>query len=771
MARLLCVNKSFCAATLPFLYRDCFDTNMHRRSNKSLEDSMAQLIRTLLRQVHHQGQIPGLLRTVYPLQAQEDELQLAAEPPVFKYGCFIRKFMLHKRTENPMFAILSDSTLHYAVTHQLYEECIAEGLFPNLPDARRDEGVRCAVRMDLDRKLTWTLCQDHLGTIEELAIPSLDIERYIDHAHQLTSLSRVNFTLSNILWLSGEVDTYSQEDWTHHKERDEQRDRLFGAMVRFVQRHASLHNNVLQGAEVPCLVHFHLQTAIDTHFDILSHLPPLQNPRSIDSFNWRQLVARLSDTNLSYVESIDRISGVNHDRGGRASKILSKQPPYLPRCRALKRLATKTLGPDMFDWAVLEKKQRDEGHHQESGVGRHLSEHGYHYDLVPLQSIRLVNKAAPVLVQEMNDIAFAFSDTLEELALSDWGTQGRPVWTDLGDTPQVIHGRGWDLPRLRILSLEVNNFQLHFDMDALHRSSALESLCLQDSVMTYNLHDIWSWPSVHLPRLKKLELTGSPALRFNLESLHHSPCLEELTLSILLIESDYGTFHFHVPSPEDLEREASDDHELSGTPGNVSHEYQSIGRRPRWTWDWCLPKLFKLHLDAVFAYKFDFQWLQHLPNLQHIRVNSISSGDRLHERCITLKDLLRGKQEQQDEGGKHTVSYQYISLPKLESIDLDGYWSFDEGVMETLCLVVSPNLRRVNLGYNGGGYTLQKWITLSRNMPRIERLVLNMNPPLTHDRIKELGLVPLNELKDEQRNKRRIEYVLDWDTYYDVLES
>ncbi|KAF9366793.1 hypothetical protein BGX34_007567 [Mortierella sp. NVP85] len=715
---------------------------MHRRSNKSLEDSMAQLIRALLQQVHHQDQIPGLLRTVYPSQGHEGEPQLAAEPSVFEYGSFIRKFMLHKRTENPMFATLGEATLHYAVTHQLYEECIAEGLFPNLPDDRRDEGVRCAVRMDLDRKLTWTLCQDHLETIEELAIPSLDIERYIDHAHQFTSLSRVNFTLSNILWLSREVDTYSQGDWIQHlKERDEQRDRLFGAM-----------------------------TAIDTHFDILSHLPPLQNPRSIDSFNWRQLVARLSDTNLSYVESIDRISGVNHDRGGRASKLLSKQPPYLPRCRALKRLATKTLGPDMFQWAVLEKKQRDEGHHQESGVGRHLSERGYHYDLVPLQSIRLVNKAASVLIQEMNDIAFAFSDTLEELAVSDWGTQGRPVWTDLGDTPQVIHGRGWNLPRLRILSLEVNNFQLHFDMDALHRSSALESLCLQDSVMTYNLHDIWSWPSVHLPRLKKLELTGSPALRINLESLHHSPCLEELTLSILLIERGDGAFYFHVPSPQDLESEDSDDHELSGASVNVSHGYQSIGRRPRWTWDWYLPKLSKLHLDAVFAYRFDFQWLQHLPNLQHIRVNSISSGDRLHERCITLKDLSRGKQEQQDEDGDHTVSDRYIRLPKLESIDLDGYWSFDEDVMETLCLIVSPNLRRVNLGYNGGGYTLQKWITLSRKMPCIERLVLNMNPPLTHDRIKEQGLVPPNELKDEQRHKRRIEYVLDWDTYYDVLE-
>ncbi|KAK3806819.1 MAG: hypothetical protein J3Q66DRAFT_358527 [Benniella sp.] len=769
MARLLCVNKSFCVATIPFLYQDCFNTNMHRRSNKSLEDSMIQLIRTLLRQVYPHDRIPGFLRAAYLSNDHQDDIQPTVESPVFKYGHFIRSFMLDDEVVDSMFAIFGKSVMEYAAIHQLYEKYVVEEhlsvfLHNELWDGKAIGNV---LKIDLHQQLMWTLSQDHLEATEKLMIPLLDIERYIDHVHQFTSLSRVNFTVPMVLqgaWLRL---VEEQEEWQNGRIK---------AMERFVQQHTAIHKNILRSAEVPLLPETGLYSVVDAQFEILSLLPPLHNPRSIDSLNWCALVARLSDTNVSYVESIDLSASVGSEYDERAFDLLRGQPPFLPRCRALRKLAMETLGPDMFQWAVLEKKQRDAGHQQNNIQSRRLysQEHGYHNEFVPLRSIKLHNTGSLALVQELNDIAFAFDNSLEELVVSDRGSDERPKLTDLATTPQVIHGHGWDLPCLRTLSLAVSYFQLHLVLDALQRSSALERLSLRDTTTTYNHHDILSWSSVHLPHLKKLELTGSPALRFNLESLHHSPCLEELTLTLTLSLTLRYTISrrdascYYIPSPWDLEREDSDDHELSGTPGTMSQGYPSIGKRPRWTWDWHLPMLYRLSLGAVFAYKFDFQWLQQLPNLQHLQLNTFSSAGQLHERHITLKDLARRGQHQKDEDGQHILSDQYVSLPKLESIHLHGHWVIGERVVGVLCLVVCPNLRSVCLERYCRGYTHQEWVTLSRKMPQMERLDLRLS--LTCDKAKKLGLIPEHKLVDEQRNKKRVKYVIDWNIYYDVWE-
>jgi hypothetical protein len=281
------------------------------------------------------------------------------------------------------------------------------------------------------------------------------------------------------------------------REQNERYIRLIGAMVRFVQQHISIHKNVLRSVKVPSRVCiFGQPSTVDAQFEIFSLLPPLQNPRSIDTLNWCQIVARLSDINLGYVQSIDHHLftldfGTRAEHEERAFKLLKDQPPFLPRCRALKRLVMVTLGPDMFHWAVLEKKKRAEGHQQESNVGRHQSfqEYGNHHDFVPLRSIMLFNKATLPFVQELNDIAFAFSDTLEELVVVSGRRSLVGVLIEFA-TPQVIYGQDWDLPRLRTLSLEVDRFQLHLEMDALHRSRTLEALRLRDDITIYSHQDI-----------------------------------------------------------------------------------------------------------------------------------------------------------------------------------------------------------------------------------------------------------------------------------------
>ncbi|KAF9366792.1 hypothetical protein BGX34_007566 [Mortierella sp. NVP85] len=772
MARLLCVSKTFCAVTLPFLYRDCFNNCMHRnqlRSKKTPAHSMHQLIRTLLRQVHPQSRIPGLAQAVY---LSQDHPQLATESPIFNYAHFVRKLMTFqkiflpkydrcRKAEKSRVEVLGRSAMDYAAAQQPYEKYFPRRPPSNAYEEQVNDILERTIEENLNQQLVWTLCQDHAGSIQELTISLPDIERYIDHAHHFKSLSQVDFTAPNALWSleSLMASITSGEALQSDRNRVEWCFRLIRAMVRFVQQHISIHKNVLKSVIMPShLCTFGQLSTADAQLEIFSLLPPLHNPRSIDTFNWRQIVARHSEINLDHVESIvfvDNIHVFSRPRIGPepwALNILKGHPPFLQRCRALKRLAMETLGPDMFHWAVLEKKKRAEGHQQEGNVGRHLSsrEHGYHHDLVPLRSIKLVNRLSLPFVQELNDIAFAFSDTLEELVAASVCGPVESTLLELAAIPPVIYGQDWDLPRLRELSLKVGRPQLHFEMDALNRSRTLEALHLRDGITTYSHQDIGSWSSVHLPHLKKLELMGSPAVRFNLESLHHSPCLEELTL---------GTLGFNYVS---LVHEDPDNDELSGMPGTVSQGYPSIRKRSRWTWDWDLPSLCKLCLEAAFAYKFDFQWLQQLPNIQHIALDMATLSG--HRRRITLKDLSRRGLQQQDEDG-HAVLDRYIRLPKLESIFLSSYWTYDQVVMETLCLVVSPNLRSVYLLSSCSSPTLQEWITLSRKMSQLKTLYLNTG--LTRREIQELGLVSKDLIGEEERNKKRIEYILRGKSYYD----
>ncbi|KAF9348325.1 hypothetical protein BGX34_002550, partial [Mortierella sp. NVP85] len=208
---------------------------------------------------------------------------------------------------------------------------------------------------------------------------------------------------------------------------------------------------------------------------------------------------------------------------------------------------------------------------------------------------------------------------------------------------------------------------------------------MHDGLVTYRHRDIRWWSVVCLPHLKKLDLKGSPASHFNMDSLHQSPCLEELTMEMTPIaaKDDFGDGRYHMPSPGELEHEDSDtegvdNQESSGMPGS-SQEYRSTGKKPQYTWDWYLPSLRKLDLTAVFALMFDFRWLQHLPNLQSLRLD-ISSDETAHLRHITLKDLLRREPQQapDEDGSGEILSDRYISSPKLESIALDGGWIFEK---------------------------------------------------------------------------------------------
>jgi len=777
MTRLLRVSRSICAAALPFLYGDCFNISMHNnrpRSKKTTSVTAAQLTRTLLRQVHPQDQVPSLLRIAYLSQ----DTTVKQPTPVFKYGSFIRQMVPDQDLRrNSIDIIRSSHVMDYAATHQLYDKYVTEGLILIAQVSTKDDDLEKALEMDIHRQLTWALCQGCMERIEELVIPLTDIERYIDHVDQFKCLSKVTFIVKKQLHLMG--CTYAYEV---HESLDRlrqalgtERDRLFKGMVRFVQKHISIHQHVLQQVVVPGPDDLHAtseHTTVDVWLDILCLLPPPQNPRLIDKDNWCEIVTRISDINLNHVKSI-KLDTFGIIGEAKTLALLKGQPPILPRCRSLEHLEMGTLGSNMFQWAVLERKKRDTENQQLSAVRPQLSswQYGHYNELVPLRSIKITHMTPSKPVQELNDIAVAFSDSLEELTVRDKAAEGNMGTMNLGTAHQVVHGQGWALPRLHVLDFGAGYSQLAFDMDALNQCCALESLRLADGIATYNHRGILPWPPVCLPHLKKLELTGSPALFFNLDSLHHSPCLEELSLGMPKVGRMY-----YIPSPDEMHENsetegfqdaAFDGHWFSETSGS-SQEYNSVERIPGLPWGWHLPNLSRLDLKAVFAYKFDFQLLQHLVSLQFLRLNTTSTHGRLHMRTVTLKDLSRETRQQQDNDLELNLLNLIFSSPTLRTIDLEGQWRVDALVLEALCLVVAPNLREISFGRGCVGFSLRDWVKLSRRMPHIN--LMKLDQLLSVDEIRDMGLRSIHDPQGEHRNKRCIKHILGRATLWDVLD-
>jgi hypothetical protein len=727
---------------------------------------MSQLVRTLLHQIRPRDQIlqashiaheriPGLLQIAYFPQDHGSGHQTTAEQrtPLFEYGRFIHKIVLDQDLKPFTFDFhCNPHIMEYAATHELYKKYTEEGLISGTPDGLRYDTLVGALAMDIKRQLTWTLCQVYSEDVEVLSIPSTDLERYISRINQFTSLSKVIFTLEKIVRFS---DSLGRDPSQRYAEQEWERNRLFGSMVHFVQMHTVIHNGILRHVVLPASYHIpgtsHYPVE-DIKFEMLTLLPVPNAPRTITNRNWCEIVARLPDVNLNHVESIR----LKHLGGTVCAEktlaLLSRRPPLLPRCRALKHLEMESLGPNMFDWAVLEKERRQESvvdqHEGSSQDERHRS------DPVPLRTIKLIHRTPSEPVQVLNDAAFAFSDSLEELDVRDhWDTQ-RTALTDLGTAPVVVHGRGWTLRHLRTLHLMAFYSQLHFDMDALNRFHALERLYLADMITTYIHRDLRSWPSVSLPCLQSLVLHGSPSLFFNTGSLHRSSSLKQLHLSM----SDLNGLHY-IPPRDDLECDETDSQDSLDSTDTL------IGDRPQLTWDWDLAELRELDLKAVFAFTFDFQWLRHLPNIRTVILNSDSTDGILHARRIKMTDLL--KQPDQLFRGPDEPD-QFFTSPMLKQIVLHGHWNISAKVLKVLCLVVAPNLHEIHFGANCAGHSLQDWVTVSREMHHVKQL--RSDRQFADHEIQALGLISSIGPQKKYINKRLVEHTLSGEKFLDVLD-
>ncbi|KAK3821497.1 MAG: hypothetical protein J3Q66DRAFT_426719 [Benniella sp.] len=239
--------------------------------------------------------------------------------------------------------------MDYAATNRLYEKLVDDGYIADgISGEHRTKVLESVLKMVLHQQLTWTLCQDHPESISSLTIPLKDIQRYVDHVYQFTSLSDVSFSVDGIGWYWSCIPSYA---WDQPEIEPTERDR----MMEFVRRHTSTHKNVLRNIGIPHPTELggtDRHSHVHVRFAIQSLLPPFQNSQSIDT-DWVALLARHSNANLSHLESINVTYNIEDQQSEEISKLLRSHPPLLSYCRVLKRLVAESVGSGMFQWADI----------------------------------------------------------------------------------------------------------------------------------------------------------------------------------------------------------------------------------------------------------------------------------------------------------------------------------------------------------------------------------------------------------------------------------
>jgi len=163
MANLLRVNKTICAATLPFLYKDCFSLSMrpHIYTYQMYQSpETQQLVRTLLRQFHSQSRIPDILRLAFLSPDDQTDVGSTAQPPpppVFNYGRFLSTVNVNFESIRSMFESICNSSplMNYAATNRLYEKYKDLGYIGNNGySSYKDTPLREALKVDIYHQLT-----------------------------------------------------------------------------------------------------------------------------------------------------------------------------------------------------------------------------------------------------------------------------------------------------------------------------------------------------------------------------------------------------------------------------------------------------------------------------------------------------------------------------------------------------------------------------------------------------------------------------------------
>ncbi|KAG0275244.1 hypothetical protein BGZ95_009030, partial [Linnemannia exigua] len=493
-----------------------------------------------------------------------------------------------------------------------------EGIFERLTIGT-SKVMSFVANQELCKDLTWALCAN-AERIRSLIIPISDVTRYLSMVGRFELLADVTFVLDKDIRKLGTLDQRptptEQEVLT--RLRAERIQHLEG-MVLFVQEHRRLHPNVLATGRCIKGRRSIMDCPGEYQLRLLQPLPPLFNPCSLDHNNWTQFLFKSYDTNLSYVKSLDLPPAPG-------PVFMRRYSEYLRRCRSLEHFKTIAIKEGLFHWAVDERRR----YNADIKAGW-LPQHA----LVPLRSF-IVKNGKPYAGQQINDIAFAFGNTLKSIKISG---RWRQLHSNQDEPGPIIDGDEpiWFLPRLSklMVEMETEDSYLHLHPEFLSRCPRLDTVSLYDRLQGYKLNSVHHWKPAALPDLKYLRLQGTPAASFHPDTLKNTPELVELHLGTV----PWLPGIYYIPPPEQFtgieHGEPSDMNPIESSTPSPSPSPTP----PIWTWDWELPKLTNLTLRVEFAYRFQFRMLDRTPNLDTFVCN-IRSWSGLHIRILPLEDLF-----------------------------------------------------------------------------------------------------------------------------------
>ncbi|KAK5822891.1 hypothetical protein F5H01DRAFT_377227 [Linnemannia elongata] len=590
--------------------------------------------------------------------------------------------------------------------------------------------------------------------LKSLVIPASDMARYLEAVCQFKSLEHVLVCLDEV-WVYPEEDVEAaleEDDDTPRllKRNEDRKEQAMQDLLKFVQEHGRIFPGQLKTVACPesniwepwWWASLPQNCPEEVQFRLSQSLPPLKSPSVLNKKNWMQFLAYPRETDLGAVWKIDMPLGWGRLE---AYERVVENRGFLQRCRMLRTLMVGSLGKRAYKWAVEEKKaylKNNSGGNnnyndkrqetlllQEDEIeDRHLYlRHG----LVPLEKADIWGLEDLPLkdMDEIDDIAYAFSETLTTLSLNmpytlneDFlinGYEPTPMWT-------IRIGRGWiDLPNLRDLYIDARIARLFLDPELLVHCPNLVSLDLYDDV-TFDYNPVEAIRDEYLPALlskcESMTLLGWSALTFHPETLSSMrERLVELSMQTVCGRDDLC---FILPSPLGAADEGlsagvrgrepiDDDDELVDQLLEQEQEQEQEHERPgpgwyRWTWDWELPQLTKLKLNSKFAYEFQFRFLASCPLLESLYLN-------IHTNLEQTRDLDRSVLSIP---GKNRM----IVLQKLRKLEMLGGWTvvggdaFLEELLSTLC----PNLEHL-VAKHWNGVTPSGFLSILRKKDPISQ--------------------------------------------------
>ncbi|KAG0343209.1 hypothetical protein BG004_005453 [Podila humilis] len=526
--------------------------------------------------------------------------------------------------------------------------------------------------------LTWTLSEPILEQLQQITMPLSDITRYHLLAHRLCSLTTLDISIDFLD--SFDAGKSNEEISAFRKEQ-------FERAVLFVKELVCLHGKRIR--EVRWLnsfnnIYLKIECPQSVQDQVMLLLPPLDKPTWLDEYNWRHFVAHAAS---SSVEKVKRICTPNFKYG---HVDLDKDGIQLRQCRALEELTLNFVASSVsFQWAAQEKANN--------------------IRTMPLRILQ-IHQYVTAAALDIDDAASAFSGTLQIIQYDCDSLDSSDMMSfDTTVKKAFVVGNLWpQMSALEMLVLRVSRHLLIVDPNMLSCCPNLSILTVRDAVTSFNpVTRVWHLP-LTLPRLINIELTGSGAMGFNMDTFKTTPLVQSIYLS--MTDSGY------------CDGESEDGYE---------YDIDLLNGPMQWSWDWYLPRLRSMTLCSGFASLFEFRMLEGCPELVTLQLLVSGSEFPPEGRVLNEADLC-SRREEDSEGAE------CVWCPRLTLLHVQGRWSMTGPVLQKLFEQVMPNLEHLSMS-GCRGHNSYDWFKATMALRSLDEGSTDLNG-LENEAVLDLGL-------------------------------